>query len=85
MKTIGDAVMAVFSHPTDALAAALDILEEIGRFNREHGGPAIVLKIGDRGCAARCPDCRTALPSSKRPARCNLSTWLTNMPLLHRS
>ena len=46
VKTIGDAVMAVFSRPTDAVAAALHILEDIERFNREHGGPGIILKIG---------------------------------------
>ena len=46
VKTIGDAVMAVFSRPADAVSAALHILEEIDRFNREHGAPAIILKIG---------------------------------------
>jgi len=46
VKTIGDAVMAVFSRPTDAIAAALTILAEIDRFNREHDAPAIILKIG---------------------------------------
>ena len=46
VKTIGDAVMAAFSRPVDAIAAAIDTLQEIGRFNREHGGPAIILKIG---------------------------------------
>src|SRR5271166_111185 len=46
VKTIGDAVMAVFSRPTDAVSAALHILDEIERFNREHGGPGIILKIG---------------------------------------
>jgi class 3 adenylate cyclase len=46
VKTIGDAVMAAFSRPVDALAAALHIRQEIGRFNREHGEPAIVLKMG---------------------------------------
>ena len=46
VKTIGDAVMAAFSRPVDALAAALHILKEIGQFNREHGEPAIVLKMG---------------------------------------
>ena len=46
VKTIGDAVMAVFSRPTDAVSAALHILHEIGRFNREHDGPGIILKIG---------------------------------------
>jgi class 3 adenylate cyclase len=46
VKTIGDAVMAVFSRPTDAVSAALYILAEIERFNREHGAPGILLKIG---------------------------------------
>jgi class 3 adenylate cyclase len=46
VKTIGDAVMAVFSRPTDAILAALHILAEIDRFNREHGAPAITLRIG---------------------------------------
>jgi class 3 adenylate cyclase len=46
VKTIGDAVMAAFSRPVDAIAAALRILTEIRDFNRAHGGPAIILKIG---------------------------------------
>jgi class 3 adenylate cyclase len=46
VKTIGDAVMAVFSRPTDAVSAALHILGEIERYNREHGEPGIILKIG---------------------------------------
>ena len=46
VKTIGDAVMAVFSRPTDAVSAALQIRRDIERFNRDHGGPGIVLKIG---------------------------------------
>jgi class 3 adenylate cyclase len=46
VKTIGDAVMAAFSRPADAVAAALATLQEIDRFNHDHGGPAIILKIG---------------------------------------
>ena len=46
VKTIGDAVMAVFSRPTDAVSAALHILGEIERYNSEHGDPSIILKIG---------------------------------------
>jgi class 3 adenylate cyclase len=46
VKTIGDAVMAVFSRPSDAVAAALEILEEIERFNRHQDKPAVILKIG---------------------------------------
>jgi class 3 adenylate cyclase len=46
VKTIGDAVMAAFSRPVDAISAAIRILAEIRDFNRVHGGPAIILKIG---------------------------------------
>jgi class 3 adenylate cyclase len=46
VKTIGDAVMAVFSRPADAVSAALDILGVIERYNGEHGDPSIILKIG---------------------------------------
>jgi class 3 adenylate cyclase len=46
VKTIGDAVMAAFSRPVDAVAAALRIRQEIDQFNREHGQPAIILKMG---------------------------------------
>ena len=46
VKTIGDAVMAAFSRPVDAVAAALSILQEIRQFNRERGQPDIILKMG---------------------------------------
>lgn len=46
VKTIGDAVMAVFSRPTDAVSAALHMLGQIDRYNSEHGDPSIILKIG---------------------------------------
>ncbi|HKU08176.1 MAG TPA: DUF5939 domain-containing protein [Bradyrhizobium sp.] len=46
VKTIGDAVMAVFSRPSDAVSAALHILGEIERYNAEHGAPGFILKIG---------------------------------------
>jgi class 3 adenylate cyclase len=46
VKTIGDAVMAAFARPADAVAAALHMLEEIHPFNREHGEAAVILKIG---------------------------------------
>jgi class 3 adenylate cyclase len=46
VKTIGDAVMAVFSRPTDAVSAALHILGNIERYNAEHGDPSIILKLG---------------------------------------
>jgi class 3 adenylate cyclase len=46
VKTIGDAVMAVFSRPSDAVMAALHILGEVDRYNREHDEPGLILKVG---------------------------------------
>jgi class 3 adenylate cyclase len=45
VKTIGDAVMAAFFRPEDAVSAALLMLEEIGRLNRERGATDIILKV----------------------------------------
>ena len=46
VKTIGDAVMATFLQPAEALGAALGMLDEIDRFNQSNGSKDIVLKIG---------------------------------------
>jgi class 3 adenylate cyclase len=46
VKTIGDAVMASFLNPVDAVKAALVMLEEIEKFNSEQGSREIILKIG---------------------------------------
>lgn len=50
VKTIGDAVMAAFGDPADAVRAALDIQRRIGDFNARHraagGTGAIVVKLG---------------------------------------
>ncbi|AVA21870.1 MULTISPECIES: adenylate/guanylate cyclase domain-containing protein [unclassified Rhizobium] len=46
VKTIGDAVMAAFSRPADAVSAALHILGVIERYNAAHGDPSPILKIG---------------------------------------
>jgi class 3 adenylate cyclase len=47
VKTIGDAVMAVFARPEAAVQAALTIQEKVGDFNREqHIDPPLVIKIG---------------------------------------
>ncbi len=47
VKTIGDAVMAVFTRPEAALQAALDIHAEIDRLNRTyHIDPPLIIKIG---------------------------------------
>lgn len=45
IKTIGDAVMATFIHPLDALRAALEMNQEIVRFNEQHAA-RLLLKIG---------------------------------------
>jgi class 3 adenylate cyclase len=46
VKTIGDAVMASFEKPADAVAAALQMLKEIEAFNQSQGSNEIILKIG---------------------------------------
>jgi len=46
VKTIGDAVMATFSTPEDAIAAALRMREGMQRLNDERGHEDLLLKIG---------------------------------------
>ena len=59
VKTIGDAVMAAFMNPLDAVHAALDMLRDIEAFNRNisdklvlkigiHTGHSIVVSLNDR-------------------------------------
>ncbi|MDF1792661.1 MAG: adenylate/guanylate cyclase domain-containing protein [Thalassobaculaceae bacterium] len=46
VKTIGDAVMAAFAEPSDAVRAAIAVQKGTQAFNREQGGEAISIKIG---------------------------------------
>jgi class 3 adenylate cyclase len=46
VKTIGDAVMATFTTPDRALAAALRMREAMARINAERGNEDLLLKIG---------------------------------------
>ena len=46
VKTIGDAIMATFLNPLDAVNAALSMLDEIERFNQKHSMRDLILKIG---------------------------------------
>lgn len=46
VKTIGDAVMASFSDPADAVRAALAVQARVADFNREHGDQHIRIKLG---------------------------------------
>ena len=46
IKTIGDAVMAAFLKPADAVQAALDMRSEIAAFNERQHDKALILKIG---------------------------------------
>ncbi|MGH6979932.1 MAG: adenylate/guanylate cyclase domain-containing protein, partial [Stellaceae bacterium] len=46
VKTVGDAVMAAFHDPADAIKAAMAIQDEVAGFNRSHWGSEIVLKLG---------------------------------------
>jgi class 3 adenylate cyclase len=46
VKTIGDAVMASFVHPQQAVRASLAMFREIEEFNRSRGKRELILKIG---------------------------------------
>jgi class 3 adenylate cyclase len=46
VKTIGDAVMATFTTPDRALAAALRMREAMTRINADRGNEDLLLKIG---------------------------------------
>ena len=46
VKTVGDAVMAAFSHSDDAVRAALAIQDEVAAFNSANRTGAIALKLG---------------------------------------
>ncbi|MFQ5775878.1 MAG: adenylate/guanylate cyclase domain-containing protein [Kiloniellaceae bacterium] len=46
VKTIGDAIMAAFGDPADALGAALEVQREVTAFNQGSGGRALVIKLG---------------------------------------
>jgi class 3 adenylate cyclase len=46
IKTIGDAVMATFMNPLDAVNATLDMYRDIDTFNRERGEHQLFLKVG---------------------------------------
>ncbi len=46
VKTIGDAVMATFTTPDRAVAAALKMREGMRRLNGESGQEDLLLKIG---------------------------------------
>jgi class 3 adenylate cyclase len=60
VKTIGDAIMAAFADPGEAVAAAIEVQERIGAFNAKnrpeaiqiklglHGGPCIAVTLNDR-------------------------------------
>src|SRR6266851_57800 len=51
VKTIGDAVMAAFSDPADAVRAALAVQDTVRDFNTKQGEQAITIKIGLHGGA----------------------------------
>ncbi|MGL1934500.1 MAG: adenylate/guanylate cyclase domain-containing protein [Fibrobacterales bacterium] len=46
IKTIGDAVMATFDKPADAMKASLEMLQKIVAYNKEISDGEIILKIG---------------------------------------
>lgn len=46
VKTIGDAVMAAFNYPADAVRAALDVQRQVATFNKALSGEDLVIKLG---------------------------------------
>jgi class 3 adenylate cyclase len=46
VKTVGDAIMAAFHDPADAVEAALSIQDEVAAFNRSRADAQIALKLG---------------------------------------
>jgi class 3 adenylate cyclase/carbon monoxide dehydrogenase subunit G len=46
VKTVGDAVMAAFHDPADAVRAVLSMQDEVAAFNRGRSDAGIVLKLG---------------------------------------
>jgi len=46
VKTVGDAVMAAFNDPADAVRAVLSIQDEVANFNHGRNDSGIVLKLG---------------------------------------
>lgn len=46
VKTIGDAIMAAFVDPADAIKAALAIQQEVGAFNETHPYNPVAIKLG---------------------------------------
>jgi len=49
VKTIGDAIMAAFHDPADAVRAALAIQSRLAAFNREHAATPVAIKLGLHG------------------------------------
>lgn len=45
VKTIGDAIMAAFERPQDAVRAGIEMIEALGRYNQTHARP-LGLKVG---------------------------------------
>jgi class 3 adenylate cyclase len=49
VKTIGDAIMAAFHRPQDALSAAIAIQSEVEEFNAAHPATPVAIKLGLHG------------------------------------
>ncbi len=46
VKTIGDAIMAVYVNPADGLRSAMQIQDDVERYNRDSGREPIIVKLG---------------------------------------
>jgi len=54
VKTVGDAVMAAFNDPADAVRAVLSIQDEVASFNNGRGDGGVILKVGLHRGACIC-------------------------------
>ena len=68
IKTIGDAVMATFLQPSDAVAAALAMRKEIATFNAHQPDRALIRKIGIHKGAAIAVTLNERLDYFDRPS-----------------
>jgi class 3 adenylate cyclase len=65
VKTVGDAVMAAFHDPADAVRAVLSIQYEVADFNRGRRDGGVILKVGLH-LGSRSPRAACSTTSARR-------------------
>ncbi len=80
IKTIGDAVMAAFLDPAEAVKAAIEMREAISTFNRAQPDRALILKIGLHKGAAIAVTLNDGSIISARPSTSPRASRTLRMP-----